>query len=164
MIAVALVVGACGRADTLGPEEAVEVMVLDGIDRGRAICIVETVGADIDLAKVSGLEVGLTDDELRLLAGTSAQCAPALALNGPVVLGQQPLDEAAVAASLAETNEALDAGVARLVDDGLEYVVGQCLAGRIDAMDDPHAAFADLTVRAEMIVECRLELGLDAGG
>lgn len=164
VVVLGLVAASCGRSTTLGPEEAVEVMVLDGIDRGRAVCIVETIGHEIDLAKVSGLEVDLTDDELRLLATTSNQCAPAIALNGPIVIGQGPLTEAQVAAEMANTAEAIEYGIARLVEEGLEYEVGLCLESRLESLDDPHDALDDVTRRSELIVGCRTELVMDAPG
>ena len=162
-VTIALVASACGRSTTLGPEEAVEVMVLDGIDRGRAICIVDAIGDDVDLAKVSGLDVDLTDDELRLLATTSVQCAPTLALTGPM-LDQPPLTEAAIAAEIAAAENGVEFGVARLVDEGLEYAVGECLESRLELEDEPLETLEDAVQRSELIIDCREELGLDDPG
>ncbi|MDW3219027.1 MAG: hypothetical protein R8F63_10490 [Acidimicrobiales bacterium] len=164
LLVLGLVASSCGRSTTLGPEEAVEVMVLDGVARARAVCIVENVGGDLDLAKVSGLEIDLTADELRLLAATSAQCAPAMALNGPVVIGRPPLDEAAVAAEMAAGDDLVQRSVARLVDEGLEFAVGQCLETMLDGRDDAAEALEDVVQRSALIVDCRVQLGIgDAG-
>ncbi|MEM7142011.1 MAG: hypothetical protein AAF548_13375 [Actinomycetota bacterium] len=164
MIAMlAIVAASCGRGTTLGPEEAVEVMVLDGVDRGRAVCIVDALHDDMDLAKVSGLDVSLDDDELRLLATTSAQCAPALALNGTMTIGGVPLSEATVAAEIAAADATIEEQVDQLVAQGLEFAVGQCVLARLSLLADAHEVLADLLQRSEIIVDCRFELGLTAG-
>ncbi|MDG2026095.1 MAG: hypothetical protein P8J50_03235 [Acidimicrobiales bacterium] len=163
VLLISLLASSCGRSTTLGPVEAVEVMVLDGIDRGRAVCIVDALDDDLDLAKVSGLEVDL-DDERQLLAATSAQCAPALALNGTIHFGESPMNEAAIAAEILGASATIEDRIGALVDEGLDFSVGQCLDRQLALLPAPHEALDDIVQRSELIVTCRIDLGLDPAG
>lgn len=164
VLLIFLLASSCGRSTTLGPVEAVEVMVLDGIDRGRAVCIVDALDDDLDLAKVSGLEVDLDDDELQLLAATSAQRTPALALNGTIHFGESPMNEAAIAAGILAASATIEDRIGALVDESLDFSVGECLDRQLALLPAPHEALDDIVQRSELIVTCRIDLGLDPAG
>ncbi len=155
LIVVALAASSCARSVTLGSDEAVEVMVLDGIDRSWANCIVSALDGQIDLAKVTGLDVELEEEELRLLANTSDRCAPALAatggvVGGPVPYGSEPGEEL-------EQEPVIDVedSVYRMVDEGLETAVAECLIVRLGLVPDPGAVLTDVVRLSELIVGCR---------
>ena len=156
VILIALGVSSCARSVTLGHEEAIEVMVLDGVDRSRAECIVSSLEDELELAKVTGLDVELDDEELHLLAVTSSRCAPALAANGGVV-GGQPLDDPAAAAELAAAEAAVDveSAVARMVDEGLDPTLAGCLLVRLGEVPDPSEILEDEVRLSGVVVDCR---------
>jgi hypothetical protein len=159
LILIALSASSCARTVTLGYEEAVEVMVLDGVVRARATCIVSALENDLDLAKVIGLDVELTDDELALLAFTSSRCAPALATSGGVV-GGSPLTEPSLAMELAE-GVAIDVQgeVYRMVEEGLDPTLADCLIVELALYPEPAEILADDVRFSGMIVDCREPAG-----
>jgi len=158
LLVVALLTSSCSRSVTLGYEEAVEVMVLDGIDRSRASCIVSALDGQLELAKITGLDVDLSDDELRLLASTSGRCAPALAAAGGIV-GGAPIDEASIAAAnaAAAAEVDIDTAVYRMVEEGLDPTIAECLIVRLAGSLDPSAVLADEVQLSGIVVDCRTE-------
>lgn len=160
VIVVAMMASSCARSVTLGYEEAIEVMVLDGVDRTRATCIVSVLDGQLALAKVTGLEVGLEDDELELLAVTSAACAPALAAPGGVV-GGPPLNEATIAAEQAALDAAVDVEteVYRMVDEGLDPTLAECLIVELSVFPEPSEIFDDELQFSGIVVDCREQAG-----
>lgn len=159
VLLVALLASSCSRSVTLGYEEAVEVMVLDGVDRARAACIVSVLDGELELAKVTGLDVDLSDDELSLLAATSSRCAPALAAPGGIV-GGAPIDEASIAAAIAaaEAEVDIDTAVYRMVEEGLDPTIAECLIVRLAGSFDPAEVLADDVRLSSVVVDCRAEL------
>lgn len=158
MVVMAVALSSCARSVTLGYEEAIEVMVLDGVGRTRATCVVASLDGQLDLAKVTGLDVDLDQDELDLLAETSARCAPALAAAGGVV-GGPPLNEATIAAELAAAEAAVDVEteVYRMVEEGLDPTIADCLIVRLSVFPDPTEIFGDAVRLSGYIVDCRDE-------
>ena len=157
VILVALVASSCARSVTLGSEEAIEVMVLDGVDRARATCIVSALEHDVDLAKITGLDVDLTEEELALLASTSARCAPALAATGGVVGGSPPA-EPGLGETSGETGAIdVDAAVYRMVEEGLDPTLADCLIVALEVYPDSAEILADDVRLSGMIVDCREE-------
>jgi len=156
IVMIALVATSCARSVTLGYEEAIEVMVLDGTDRARAACIVSALDGRIALDKVTGLNVDLSDDELDLLATMSSRCAPALAVTGGVV-GGAPISESVVAAEMAAA-EAEDVDVEtevyRMVAEGLDPTLAECLIVGLSIYPDPAEVFADELRLSGEIVDC----------
>lgn len=150
VILIALLASSCARSVTLGYEEAVEVLVLDGLDRARSTCIVSALDGELDLAKVTGLDVDLDDEELAVLAATSAACAPALAAT-PGVLGGPPLTEASLEAPTVDVETA----VYRMVEQGLDPTIADCLIVRFRDYPDPAVAFADDVRFSGVVVDCR---------
>lgn len=160
---VALLASACSRATTLGPEEAVEVMVLEGVDRSRALCVVRILDGQLELAKIAGITVDLTEEELALLSTTSSVCAPAYGTGGGVLGGSSDLTEAMVAQqnAAARTREDLDSEVFALVDAGLDRSIALCLVSKLRVIDDPQEVLDDVAELARFIVDCREELEAD---
>ena len=156
LVVISLLGPSCARSVTLGYEEAVEVLVLDGVDRARADCIVSALDGELDLAKVTGLDVDLDDDELALLASTSSRCAPALATTGGVVAGPSSAGSALEAEPDGPVFD-IDAEVQRLDEEGLDPTIVDCLVVRLRASPDPAGFFADAVRFSETVVDCRDE-------
>lgn len=163
LIVVALVVTSCARSVTLGHEEAVEVMVLDGVSRGQADCVVSALDGQLGLEKITGLDVNLSDDELTLLGDTSARCTPLMAVSAGVLTTGQPMDEFSIAQQdgLVGGDLSLDDVVLKMIADGLEADIGDCLLVELELAPDSEVVLADLAALSRMISGCRLEV--DAG-
>ena len=161
LIVVALVVTSCARSVTLGHEEAVEVMVLDGVNRGQADCVVSALDGQLRLEKITGLDVNLSDDELTLLGDTSARCAPLMAAGTGVLNNGQLLDEFAIAEQdgLVGGDLSLDDVVLQLIADGLEADIGDCLLVELELVPDAEVVLTDLAALSRLISGCRLEVG-----
>lgn len=156
LVVSTLLAGACARAETLGYEAAIEVMVLDGVDRDRATCIVSALEGELPLAKVTGLDLGLDDAELSLLAATSARCAPALPTAGLVAeagSGQAALP--GPSGATADPTSQVRAEIDRMVRQGLEPSVADCVTVRLDGFADPAAVLQDPLRVSEIVVDCR---------
>ena len=158
VIVVGLLGSSCARSVALGYEEAVEVLVLDGVDRARATCIVAALDGELDLAKVTGLEVDLDDEELAVLASTSSACAPALAATAGVVGGSQ-LAEASLEAELGASVIEVETEVYRMVEEGLDPTIADCLIVRLRDHPDPAVVFADGVRFSGIVVDCRNQFG-----
>ncbi|MEZ5244989.1 MAG: hypothetical protein R2707_07830 [Acidimicrobiales bacterium] len=156
-LAMVAVGTSCARSVTLGSEEAVEVLVLDGVDRTRASCIVSALDGELDLTKVTGLDVNLDDDELALLARISSQCAPALAATAGVV-GGSPLTEADLESELQTPTIDVEAELYRMVEEGLDPTIVGCLLVRLRDHPEPAVLFADDVRFSEIVVDCRDQL------
>ncbi|MEQ8840260.1 MAG: hypothetical protein RIB98_04715 [Acidimicrobiales bacterium] len=144
----------CARSVTLGLDEAVEVMVLDGVDRTRATCIVTALDGRLDLRKVTGLDPELDENDLLLLSATSADCAPAVAPSE--VDGELPEDPLSVAdAPPIVTLDDVEDEIARRVADGLDPAVADCLVVRLAALPDPRIVLDDDVRFSELVVDCR---------
>lgn len=155
-----VIVGACARSETLGVEEAVEVMVLDGVGRDRATCIVYALDGELDLDKITGLETDLNDDELALLGGVASDCSPAYGGGGGVVGGEGLASAFDPIAALADPQNQdpgadVDALIDGLVLGGMDPHIGACLVDHILADQDPGAIVASDDHLASLILECR---------
>jgi hypothetical protein len=157
------VLAGCGRGETLGPDEAVEVLVLDGVDRGQAVCMVTALDGRLDLDRVTGLEVDLDEDQVALLAETSASCAPVRAAGGGVVESSGGFEDPVAALAMTDPPPDLGLEIERLIEGGLEVDVATCLQGRLELEDDPGAAVQDRFLTSAMIVACRDDLAGPAG-
>lgn len=157
MVIGVLVLGGCGRSTRLGPEEAVEVMVLDGVARARADCMIAALDGELDFAKVTGLDVDLDPAEVDLLSSTASQCAPAVGFGGGVLdgasAGQSEAEVVAAQAAAAEVD--VEAEVYRMVDEGLDPALTSCLVNRLNADVDPTETIADVYALAAVTVDCR---------
>lgn len=105
---------------------------------------------ELDLAKVTGLDVDLDDDELALLASTSSRSAPALATTGGVVAGPSSAGSALEAEPDGPVFD-IDAEVQRLVEEGLDPTIADRVVVRLRVTPDPAGS-----VRfSETVVDCR---------
>ncbi len=156
---LALVSSSCGRTVTLGHEEAIEVMVLDGVDRARATCIVTALAGSLDLEKITGLDVDLAEDELALLAATSSRCAPALAVTGGVVGGSGLSDPSLVADGEGPGDFDVENAVYRMVEEGLDPGLADCLIVELRIFPDPEEIVEDGLRLSELVVDCRDPVG-----
>ena len=154
-VAGALIAGSCARGDTLGAEAAIEVMVLEGVDRGRATCVVRGLDGQLDLEKVAGIDVDLDDEELVMLAAATSACAPVLGDIGGVI-GGDTLDPVSALAGQPDPDHrsAVEAMVDELVLGGLAANVGDCLVEEILASDDPAAALEGDEVLVGLLLDC----------
>jgi len=154
-VLIALLAGACSRGDQLGPKEAVEILVIDGVDRGQAVCMVSDLSGKLPLDKVTGINTDLTDEEIATLASSSAACKPPIASGGGVVGSTDPGSQL--------QGEGLTPDRANLVTDlvrgGMDPVVAGCLADATLAAPDPVAALADEQYRANALLECESNPG-----
>jgi hypothetical protein len=123
------VLTSCARSVSLGRKEAVEVMVLDGVNRGQVDCVMAALDSQVGLEKITGLDVNLSDDELTLLGDASARCAALMAAGAGVLITRQPLDEFAIVQQdgLTGGDLSLDDVVLEMIAEGLEADIGDCL-------------------------------------
>jgi len=159
LMVLAVVSSSCGRSVTLGHEEAIEVMVLDGVDRARAMCIVTALAGSLDLEKITGLEVDLEEEELALLAATSSRCAPALAVTGGVVGGSGLTDPSLVADGEGPGDFDVESAVYRMVEEGLDPGLADCLIVELRIFPSPEEIVADSLRLSELVVDCRDPVG-----
>ncbi len=131
IVITALLGAACSRGSGLGPAEAVEILVLDGLARAEAICLVDEIGDDLDLAEVTGVEGDLDSEELMVLFEASRRCQPTAGASGGIV---GSLDELSELGDL-ELVEDIDVEgvVAELFRGGLDPELAVCVAtGLVD--------------------------------
>lgn len=150
VVLIALMAGACSRGSELGPKEAVEILVIDGVDRGQAVCMVSDLAGKMSLEKVTGISTDLSVEEIATLAASSAACKLPIARGGGVVGGSDP------AGRLEDSGLVPDRPklVADLVRGGMDPVVAGCLADSTLAAPDPVAALGDEQYRANALLEC----------
>ncbi len=146
-----LTIPSCSRGTVLGDAEAVEILVLDGIERPKAECIISSLDGAIDLERVTGVSSGLTDNEIALLARTSAACAAEVEGSDAVISGpglpEEPNDLERLPADVDERIDGLVAG-------GLDPVLAECLRSAVMATPDPAIAVADFVFLSEAILIC----------
>jgi hypothetical protein len=152
-LAVGLLAAACGRGDSLGSEEAVEILVLDGIERRRAECIVTSLDGALDLEKVTGLDTDLDDSELVLLSEASASCVSAIPDTGGVT-GEAPAEDLLLTEPLVD----IEAVVADLVVGGVDAEVAACVGELVTAAVDQFSAAGDEGFLANSLLTCEAEL------
>ncbi|MEO0492972.1 MAG: hypothetical protein AAF081_06120 [Actinomycetota bacterium] len=144
---------ACAETVEVGRDEAVEVLVLDGVDRDRAVCIVDGIDGIVDLAKVTGVDPEITEDELADLASVSGSCTSPSEDGASIVDRGSPEAQLDIAEGGGITAE-VEARVATLVTGGLDPVVGECVGAALLAADDPAAALANGNFITEAISVC----------
>lgn len=154
-VAGALLASSCARGDTFEPEAAIEVMVLEGVDRVRATCVVRGLDGRLDLAKVAGLDVDLDDEELVMLTVATSECTPTLGDAGGVV-GGDSLDPVSALAGQPNLDQssAVEVMVGELVLGGLDPSVGDCLVEKILASEDPDAALRGDEMLVGFLLDC----------
>lgn len=149
LVLAGLLAGACSRGNELGPKEAVEILVIDGVDRAQAECMVSDLAEKIPLEKVTGIDTDLSDQEIAELAASSAACQPPIAGGEGVVGGDEPPGQ--LEGDLVPDRTQL---MADLLRGGMDPDTASCLADATLAAPDPVAALADEQYRANALLEC----------
>jgi hypothetical protein len=148
-VAALVVATSCGRADRLGGEEAVEILVLDGIARRQAECVVSDLEDRLELEKITGLDTDLSDRELAVLSASSAACAPVSPEVGGVAV-DDPGEDLLLAAPIVDIDEI----VVGLVRGGLEAEIAACVGEQIEASPDSSTAATDDRFLSDSILVC----------
>ena len=151
-----LVGAACSRGSNLGPAEAVEILVLDGLGRAEAVCLVDEIRDDLDLGEVTGVEGDLDSEELMVLFEASRGCQPTASASGGIV--GESLDELGDLGDLGELDlvESIDVEgvVAELLRGGLDPDTALCVATILLTAVDPVIAVTDETRKVDAILAC----------
>jgi len=155
VVLLALLAGACSRGSELGPTEAVEILVIDGVDRVQAVCMVSDLAGKMPLEKVTGVNTDLSAEEIATLAASSAACKLPMAGGGGVVGGSDPVGQLEGGGLVPDRSQL----VADLVRGGMDPVVAGCLADSTLASVDPVAALGDEQYRANALLECESNPG-----
>jgi len=150
MVLMAVLVGSCSRGSELGPNDAVEILVIDGIDRAQAVCMVSDLAGKISLEKITGVDTTLSAEEIATLAASSAACKLPLVGGGGVVSGTDPGNQLEGGGLMPDRSRL----VSDLVRGGMDPVIAECLADSTLAAPDPVAALGDKQYRAKALLEC----------
>ncbi|MEM8707280.1 MAG: hypothetical protein AAGE98_12535 [Actinomycetota bacterium] len=153
LFVASVVFAGCAEDVDVSRDEAIEILVLDGVPRDRAVCIVDGVDGVVDLAKVTGVDPVINEDELADLAAASGMCTTAISDSSSIVDPDSPEAQLDVAEGGGITAE-IDARVDALVTGGLDPAVGECVRSAIAASDDPAAALANANFLTEAIGVC----------
>lgn len=148
---VSMLAAGCGEDVSVSRDEAIEVLVLDGVPRDRAACIVDGADGVIELAKVTGVDADISEDELADLAGISATCV-FVDDTGAGVIDAQPegLGEAEGGGLGIDT----DTEIERLITGGFEPAVARCVVEVVLTAPEPSEAAANDTFIAEAARIC----------
>ncbi|MEM9466150.1 MAG: hypothetical protein AAGA90_12295 [Actinomycetota bacterium] len=148
---VATAAAGCAEDVSVSRNEAIEVLVLDGVSRERAECIVDGADGVLSFAKVTGVDAEISEDELADLARVSASCVfvddTTAGVIGNDVAG---LDEAEGGGLDVD----IEAEIERLVSGGLGRTVAECVGFAISVSPDPAVAAASDSFLAEAIRSC----------
>ena len=152
---VALLSGACSRGSGLDPDGAVELLVLDGLERGEAECLVAEIGDRLDLTEVTGMGGDLDTEELAILFEASRGCQPASPASSSGVVGGT-LEELNDLGESEEV-EALDVEgvVAELLRGGLDPEMAVCVAATLLSSADPVVAVDDDARKVDAVAACQ---------
>ena len=149
-VAAMAVVG-CAEDVDVSRDEAIEVLVLDGVPRDRAVCIVDGATGVLSYAKLTGVEPEITSDELADLAGISAQCTVVDDTSAGVVSGDSGDLDTAEGGGLAVD---IDAEVERLIASGLAPRLAECVGEALESAVDPSMVTIDESFITEAIRFC----------
>ena len=152
-IGAALLAGGCAEDVDVSRDEAIEVLVLDGVPRNRAVCIVDGVDGLVDLAKVTGVDPEINEDQLADLASVSGSCVTATS-DGSTVLDSNSPEAQLDVSEGGGIDEAIAERMAALVTGGLDPIVGECVGQAIGASNDPVASLANGNFITEAISVC----------
>ena len=151
--AVALTVVGCTEDVDVSRDEAIEVLVLDGVPRERAVCIVDGIGGLVDLAKVTGVDPEIDEDELADLASVSGSCVTERGDTASVLDANSPEAQLEISEG-GGISDAIADRIETLVTGGLDPMVGECVGQAIEASSDPLASLANGNFIAEAISVC----------
>ena len=149
----ALVLAGCSEDVDVSRDEAVEVLVLDGVDRDRAVCIVDGVDGQVAFARVTGVDPDITEDELATLATVSAGCVFDDGTDASVLDVDAPEAQLEISEGGGISAD-VDARIDALVTGGLDPQVADCVGSAVLASDDPAQALANPNFVTEAIRVC----------
>jgi len=160
-VCVSILASTCARGSHFGSDDAVEILVLDGMSREEATCLVNAVEGDLDLAEVTGVSGDLDSGELEALFHASRGCQPVTRAGTGGTIGGSFDD----LGDLEELDEAGDIDVEGVVADlllgGLDPEIAVCVASILLADSDPTLAVSDDDRKLDAIVAC--EASADGG-
>ena len=152
--ALAVLAASCGRGGGLGIDEATEILVIDGVERRRAECIVDRLAGDVALPKITGLDTDLNDAELVALSEASESCAEVLVDIGGVTGGRA--GEASAEDELWwEEEPDIESLVDDLVRGGVEPEAATCVGRAVEESPEPDLAAVDQRFLADALLVCR---------
>lgn len=147
----ALFAAGCGEDVDVGRDEAIEVLVLDGVSRDRAVCIVDGVDGIVSFEKVTGVDPDIDEDELADLAAVSAGCAVIDDSSAGVIGGDQDSGDIDEGGGIALD---IDDEIERLIGGGLDPIVAECVRSALFAASDPAVAVESENFVTEAIRIC----------
>jgi hypothetical protein len=155
VVAFAVVVGgACSRGSDVGPDDAVEILVLDGLDRDEASCLVAEIDDRLDLREVTGLGGDLDSEELTTLFEASRSCQTAAPSASAGVVGGSGGGLERLIEAVDEESLDVEGVVAELLRGGLHPDVAVCVATTLLSSADPVVAVSDEARKIDAIVAC----------
>ena len=151
---VGLVGSTCARGSDFGADDAVEILVLDGMSRDEASCLVDAVAGELDLAEVTGVSGDLDSDELETLFEASRGCQP-ITVSGTGGTFGGTFEDLGDLEELEETIELdVEGAVADLLRGGLDPETALCVATMLLNSSDPAVAVSDDDRKLDAIVAC----------
>lgn len=151
-LTLVLGLGLVGCADDVevGRDEAIEILVLDGIERDKAVCIVDRIEGDVALERLTGVDPNITDEELATVAAVTAGCR-IVGDENPTIVEDEPFG-GRVEGGLIDV--AVDERVDDLITGGLAPEVALCVGAAISGSSEPGAMVDDDNFVAEAIRVC----------
>lgn len=143
----------CAEDVDVSRDEAIEVLVLDGVPRDRAVCIVDGIDGLVDLAKVTGVDPEINEDELADLASVSGSCVTSSDDTASVIDANSPEAQLEISEG-GGIEETIAERIETLVTGGLDPMVGECVGQAIAASSDPLASLANGNFITEAISVC----------
>ena len=152
---------ACSEVVEVSPQEAVELFVIDGLERTEAVCIVNSLGPDVDLARMTGVVDGITEEQLMTLAQLGAECRSALVIESEPAPDTTELDamEGNDFESYEDFAEEFEADfiaerLDQLVRGGLDASVAVCIEELLELEDAPIDQLNDNSFLAGALSRC----------
>ena len=152
---------ACSEVVEVSPQEAVELFVIDGLERTEAVCIVNSLGPDVDLARMTGVVDGITEEQLMTLAQLGAECRSALVIESEPAPDTTELDamEGNDFESYEDFAEEFEADfiaerLDQLVRGGLDASVAVCIEELLELEDAPIDQLNDSSFLAGALSRC----------
>ena len=149
VVVLALGFSACADDVKVRRDDAIEILVLDGIEREKAACIVDRIEGDVALERLTGIDPEITDEELATIAAVTAGCR-IVGDETPTVVDDEPGGR--VEGGLVDV--AVDERVDDLITGGLAPEVALCVGAAILASSDPGTLVDDDNFVAEAIRVC----------
>lgn len=150
LVVAGLVAGGCADDVEVGRDEAIEILVLDGIERDKAACIVDRIDGDVALERLTGVDPEITDAELATVASVTASCR-IVGDETPTVVEDEPAG-GRVEGGLVDV--AVEQRVDDLITGGLDPVVALCVGSAILGSSEPESMVDDENFVAEAIRVC----------